>query len=135
MEINNSMTVKTIPATNNVAPVKAVVKVDKSTNDSLQPNTINIKEIRDIANQNNDEGVILSVPDKALVSAIEHINKVVSGSNVEFRHSIHKQTNSVIITLIDKDTNDVILEIPPEKVLDAYVERMEINGLMVDERR
>ena len=94
-----------------------------------------IQQVESISPPVRKKEVILSVPDKALVMAIEHINKVVEGVNVELRHSLHKQTSSIVVTLVDKDTQDVILEIPPQKVLDAFVERMEFNGLYLDEKR
>jgi len=135
MGINSSNTVQSLTAVSSVAPAKAVTKAVKIIDNSLASSTMNLQDVISMSNQNRSCESILSVPDRALTQAIQHINKIISGGNVELRHTIHKATNSVIITLIDKDTNDILLEIPAEKVLDAFVERMAINGLMVDERR
>lgn len=128
--------VQSAAAINTVAPIRPISNTEaKTTTDALTTSNLNLQQIQDIVRENKTGQTILSVPDKALATAIEHINKVVSGANIELRHSIHKPTNTVIVTLVDKDTSDVILEIPPEKVLDAYVERMTLNGLYLDERR
>lgn len=128
--------VQNTTAINTAAPISTkvntqVVKVASTINSG----GLDLKEIQDIVRQNKEGEMILSVPEKAIATAIEHINKIVSGANIELRHSIHKATNTVMVTLVDKDTNDVVLEIPPQNVLDAYVERMTLNGLFLDERR
>ena len=38
------------------------------------------------------------------------------------------------IKIVDKNTDEVIKEIPPEKTLDMIAKCMEIAGVLVDER-
>ena len=47
----------------------------------------------------------------------------------------HDDTNRISITVTDKDTDEVIREIPPEKALDMLAKAWELAGLMVDEKR
>lgn len=54
--------------------------------------------------------------------------------NAEARFGIHEATNRVTIKLVDKDTQEVIKEIPPEKTLDIIAKCMEIAGVLVDEK-
>jgi len=63
---------------------------------------------------------------------IESIKAQLSHSEVKF--GIHEKTNRVTIKIVDKDTEKVIKEIPPEKTLDMIAKCMEIAGLLVDER-
>lgn len=137
MNTSNDVSVVNVSAPNNVSPVRAVADHSNkaAAMQTIKPGALDIKEIRNIANQNRSRETILSVGEKALAEAIEYINKVISGVNLEFQRSIHEGANTVVITMIDKDTGDVILEIPPENILDAYVARMELLGLYVDERR
>lgn len=77
----------------------------------------------------------LSAADKDWVNIIERANKAIIGANKTFEYSIHKATNQIMVKVIDKDTNEVIREIPPEKILDMVAKMWEMAGLIVDERR
>ncbi|MCH5333500.1 MAG: flagellar protein FlaG [Agathobacter sp.] len=65
--------------------------------------------------------------------AVEDINKKANNSEAIF--GIHEKTNRVTIKLIDKETKEVIKELPPEKTLDMIAKVWEMAGLLVDERR
>ena len=64
--------------------------------------------------------------------AIEQLNACLPNSEAKF--GIHEQTNRVMIKLVDKDTQEVIREIPPEKTLDMIAKCMEIAGVLMDEK-
>ncbi|HHY78507.1 MAG TPA: flagellar protein FlaG, partial [Clostridiales bacterium] len=52
-----------------------------------------------------------------------------------FEYSIHEATKQIMVKVIDKETDEVIREIPPEKILNMVAKMWEIAGLIVDERR
>lgn len=54
--------------------------------------------------------------------------------NFEARFGVHESTNRVTIKLVDKDTKEVIKEIPPEKTLDMIAKCLELAGMLVDEK-
>ena len=54
--------------------------------------------------------------------------------NSEAKFGIHEETNRVMIKLVDKDTQEVIKEFPPEKTLDMIAKCMELAGVLVDEK-
>lgn len=64
--------------------------------------------------------------------AIEEINKKANNSEAIF--GIHSGTNRVMIKIVDKETKEVIKELPPEKTLDMISKIWEVAGLMVDEK-
>ena len=68
-----------------------------------------------------------------LHKAIEEVNKKMANS--EAVYGFHDKTNRVTIKIIDKETKEVIKELPPEKTLDLIAKAWELAGLMVDERR
>lgn len=47
---------------------------------------------------------------------------------------VNDKTNRIIIKLVDRETQEVIKEIPPEKTLDLLAKRMELAGVLVDQR-
>lgn len=65
--------------------------------------------------------------------AVEALNKKMYNSEAVF--GIHEATNRVTIKIVDKDSKEVIRELPPEKTLDMIAKVWEMAGLLVDERR
>lgn len=65
--------------------------------------------------------------------AVEQLNKKMEHSEAVF--GIHDDTNRVTIKIIDRDTKEVIKELPPEKTLDMIAKVWEMAGILVDEKR
>ena len=65
--------------------------------------------------------------------AVSELNKNMENSVAQF--GIHEGTNRITIKIVDKNTKEVIKELPPEKTLDMIAKAWELAGLMVDERR
>ena len=65
--------------------------------------------------------------------AVEQMNKQMHNSEAIF--GIHEETNRVTIKIVDKETDEVIKELPPEKTLDMIARVWEMAGILVDEKR
>ena len=65
--------------------------------------------------------------------AVEKLNKNMSHSEAVF--GFHEETKRVTIKIVDKDTKEVIKELPPEKTLDMIAKVWEMAGILVDEKR
>ncbi len=72
----------------------------------------------------------------------QHLKSAVTQANSKMKHvrtgcefSYHEETNRVSIKVFDKDTHEVIREIPPEESLEVLEKVWEIAGLLIDERR
>lgn len=65
--------------------------------------------------------------------AVEQMNKQMHKSEAIF--GIHEETNRVTIKIVDKETDEVIKELPPEKTLDMIARVWEMAGILVDEKR
>ena len=65
--------------------------------------------------------------------AVEKLNKNLVNSEAVF--GIHEETNRVTIKIVDKDTKEVLKEIPPEKSLDMIAKAWELAGILMDEKR
>lgn len=82
----------------------------------------------------NANGETNKQPSKEQIKkAVETLNKKMSNSEAVF--GIHEDTNRVMIKLVDKDTKEVIKELPPEKTLDMIAKVWEMAGILVDEKR
>ncbi len=64
--------------------------------------------------------------------AVEQLNKNMPNSEAVF--GIHEGTNRLTIKIIDKDSKEVLKELPPEKILDMIAKAWELAGIVVDER-
>ena len=81
--------------------------------------------------QQNEE--MIEKNNEKVKKAVSEINKNMTNSIAQF--GIHEGTNRITIKIVDKDTKEVIKELPPEKTLDMIAKALELAGLMVDERR
>ncbi|NJD02995.1 MAG: flagellar protein FlaG [Ruminiclostridium sp.] len=96
---------------------------------------LNLSNTKSISQLSDFEKNELPVSEKVVIDSIERVNRAMSGSNRYFEISIHKKTNSIMVKVLDSDTNQIIREIPPEKILDMVAKLWEMAGLIVDERR
>lgn len=103
-------------------------------------------------NKNNNNSGVAKLPaatyeagsdkrtsEEKIMSDNEKIRKTIESfkaqlTNSEVKFGIHEKTNRVTIKIVDKNTDEVIKEIPPEKTLDMIAKCMEIAGVLVDER-
>lgn len=67
---------------------------------------------------------------KKLAELNKSINK-----HTECKFDYHEKTKRFSIKIVDKDTQEVIREVPPEKLLDMIAKTWELAGLLVDEKR
>ncbi|MCD1260827.1 flagellar protein FlaG [Paenibacillus athensensis] len=124
------------PGADRPAPVEPAIKT-KAEGANLDavlliPSTINnTQELR----QAELSGENVTISDAQLVKAIEHAIKAVQGKTTSLEFSIHQKTKLISVKVLDKDTGEVIREIPPEKSLDFVAKLWEMAGILVDERR
>ena len=71
---------------------------------------------------------------EASMQKLKDIQKVINRNTVaEFGY--YEPTNRITIKIKDKDTDEVIKEIPSEKALEMVAKAWELAGIMVDEKR
>jgi flagellar protein FlaG len=86
-------------------------------------------------NASTEEEQNQSLPEARIKSAVKHANKQMKHAKTRCEFSYHEQTKRVSIRVIDKDTQEVIREIPPEDTLDMVEKMWELAGIIVDEKR
>lgn len=109
--------------TNTVQPVE---KVDQTT--SVVENT------QGKGNGSAEQQAEQQATNEQIKKAVEELNKKLT-ANSEAVFGIHEATNRVTIKIVDKETKEVIREVPPEKTLDMIAKVWEIAGILVDEKR
>lgn len=117
---------KPINETGRVSPITLENKIEGS------PKTNNtIKKVEpkfDIQKDNS------GLNQERLQQAIDESNKLLFSNNRRFEFRMHERTKHVMVKLVDKETDEVIKEIPPEKILDLIASIWDLVGILVDER-
>ena len=129
------MKVSGMDATNNEFVRTQSIKTDTKDIKSTSPQINPAIENKIISQMTDFERKGLPVSEKVIINAIEKVNKAMTGTNRKFEYSIHEKTREVMVKVVDTDTNEVVREIPPEKILDLVAKLLEMAGLIVDERR
>ncbi|WP_153980137.1 flagellar protein FlaG [Paenibacillus xylanilyticus] len=76
-----------------------------------------------------------SVSKQQLDKLIEDGNKVLQRMDTQLRWSVNKESNQMIVKVMDTQTNEVLREIPPEKYLELVQNLCEQVGLFLDEKK
>ncbi|WP_422658578.1 flagellar protein FlaG [Paenibacillus sp. EC2-1] len=74
---------------------------------------------------------------QSMEEAIVQLQKAIDaiqGPQKTLEFSIHEKTNAVMIKVMNKETGDLIREVPPEKILDLAARMMEITGVIIDKK-
>ncbi|MCC3379493.1 flagellar protein FlaG [Paenibacillus farraposensis] len=80
------------------------------------------------------EGLPISMGDEQLIKAIDKAVKALQGPTTTLEMSVHEKTHQILVKVLNKDTGELIREIPPEKTLDLVAKMMEIAGILIDEK-
>ncbi|MGO4547476.1 flagellar protein FlaG [Paenibacillus sp. 2TAB23] len=75
-----------------------------------------------------------NVEDSNLKRSMKRLIEAVQGSDTTIERSVHEATNHIVYKVKDKESGEVIREIPEEKLLDAAALLMELTGILIDER-
>lgn len=119
-------------------PVAQVEKPEVSVDSTVQTaervdKTTSVVENAQSKGQNNSSAEQEQPSNEQIKKAVEKLNKNMVNSEAVF--GIHEGTNRVTIKIVDRDTKEVIKELPPEKTLDMIAKAWELAGILVDEKR
>ena len=109
---------------------------EKNTSTVVETSKSDLKGNDNNSQQKSDGQNLVEVSEeerKKIMKFIKDANKKLGNTTAKF--SVHEATNRIEIKLVDKTTNKVIKEIPPEKVLDNLARMMELSGLFMEERK
>ncbi|TJY42040.1 flagellar protein FlaG [Cohnella pontilimi] len=112
-----------------------MIRTGPQTNGSVTANSA-VKLVHTGKEMQNAElqGVKISIGEEQLIKAIDRAIKALEGPTTSFEMKMHEKTNTVVVKVFNKDTGELIREIPPEKTLDLVVKMMEFAGILIDEK-
>lgn len=133
------MKIQTSPATN-VSPSSNAGTAIKTANESATPKQSSSNPDAELIRNGKQlhtaelQGVKMSVGEEQLIKAIDRAIKALEGPSTTFEMRVHEQTKAVTVKVLNKETGELIREIPPEKTLDLVAKMMEFAGILVDEK-
>ncbi len=68
-------------------------------------------------------------------AAVNKVNSTLDAFSFSLRYKIHDESNRVMVQVIDKETDELIREIPPERLLRLAAQIQEMIGLLLDTKR
>ena len=74
------------------------------------------------------------VSENDIKKAIKKINTFLQDENTHAEYSMHKGLSRIMIKIVDNDTKKVVLELPPEKLVDMVSKMCELAGVLVDKK-
>ncbi|MYL70012.1 flagellar protein FlaG [Halobacillus litoralis] len=69
-----------------------------------------------------------------LKQATEDMNEFFKAVNTSLLFQFHDKLEEYYVTIVDSDTEEIVKEIPPKKMLDMYASIAERLGFIVDEK-
>lgn len=130
---------------NDIKPIPSPVLSNSRNTEKIQQPKVKEVQVQKKASQKVEIDVFEQVKEKpeytptiaeqTVINAIQHANKKLQGVQTEFEYGVHEKTKQIMVKVLDKETKEVIREIPSEKILDMVAKMWELSGMFVDEKR
>lgn len=91
------------------------------------------ENVKPIAKQDFDKGAEQPLSEKEQRRRMARLQDTLKNHNIEI--SYNEEVNRYAIKVLDSDSKEVVKEIPSEKTLEMFARMLEIEGLLVDEKR
>lgn len=117
-----------------VATIRTIDSVLKSPDKQKYTDTDSDKKASIERDERESKTVHKAYSEKKIEQMVEEASGVMLGVNAQLTFRIHEDTGRQLVQLIEKETQEVIREIPPEKMLDVLAGIWEWAGLIVDRK-
>ena len=75
------------------------------------------------------------IDEATLRQKVDSVNEVLKKADESLQFSVHKETNRIVVKLVNDVTHEVVREMPSEKFLDLVADLMKLAGVRLDETR
>ncbi|WP_027965385.1 flagellar protein FlaG [Halalkalibacillus halophilus] len=103
-------------------------EVTTSKQDETKPKLQAVQDETGQINQSNE------LSKEQAMNLVEEINVVLEPANTSVKFEFHEKLERYYISVIDRDSEEIVKEIPPEKLLDVHAAMAEYMGFIVDEK-
>ncbi|GAU75647.1 flagellar protein FlaG [Fusibacter sp. 3D3] len=111
------------------APVQEVQPVKQT-----QGTPTGTGELQTNPDEQNNPQAEQQMDEEILKKSVEQANQSLKAYNRYIQRAVHEKTHTVMYTVRDSKTNEIIAEFPPKKIQDMIAKMWEMAGLFVDEK-
>ena len=112
------------PVSSNALIVEKVVMLENNT--SLKNATTIIEQVQQLSDDDETKAKVQEVVDK--------MNKMLEVNQSAAKFKYHEGLERYYVTVVDSATDEVLKEIPPKQLLDAFYEMQKLFGMIIDEK-
>ncbi|WP_312504877.1 flagellar protein FlaG [Lysinibacillus sp.] len=120
--VTQGQSIDTVSATNNAKTV------------TIQENTELIRTTESIPQIGTTVGEERDISPEKLQQAVDAINDFLNVNYSSSKFVYHEDLGQYYVTVVNQDTDEIVKEIPPKKLLDAFYEMQKMVGMIVDEK-
>ena len=102
--------------------------------ENLTPNVSAITNSQPVAEKTTAVGEEQEVTKEKLQKAVDVINEFLEINHSSSKFVYHEGLERYYVAVVNRDTDEVVKEIPPKKLLDAFYEMQKMVGMIVDEK-
>jgi flagellar protein FlaG len=74
------------------------------------------------------------IPREEIERAIDKLNRLMGIIDKQMKFSIHEKNHRVMVKILDRETGEVLNEIPPRRIIDMLESFSDIVGVHLDKR-
>ena len=78
--------------------------------------------------------MVIEISTDQMKQAVDSINEFFEINNSELKFVFHEGLKEYFVQLVNSETEEVVREIPSEKLLDVYYEMQKLVGMIIDEK-
>jgi flagellar protein FlaG len=111
------------------------INIDYKVKNEVSSDAAAVKPVEEIKSAPQTQKIGQDNPTAEEVSkAVDKLNKFLEDENVHAVYEVHEKLNDVMIKIVNDETNEIVLEIPPKKILDMVAKMMETVGVLLDKK-
>ncbi|MCH4199090.1 MAG: flagellar protein FlaG [Clostridium tyrobutyricum] len=108
--------------------LNASIETAKVSGDISSTNNINVDQ-KAVQNRDGKNTTVKNTKD-----AVDHANKILDDTQTHLKFEIYGKFNDVVVQVVDDDTNKVVREVPPKKLIDMVEKFCELSGFFMDKK-
>jgi len=81
--------------------------------------------------EHQDSGTVL-VSEREVRDVVEDVQQYLLEHNIRLSFSLHDKTGDLVVRVLDKDTGEVIRQIPPEEMLKLREKLEQLTGVLLN---
>lgn len=71
---------------------------------------------------------------KELQKSVSKLNKLLNKEHARAEYKVHDKFGDIMVKIVNTDTKEVLLEVPPKKILDLVAKLCELAGVVFDKK-